>query len=177
MKKIILILLLAIPVAAFSQGSEDVRDANFINRVYTGGNIGFQMDAFRTTAEVSPIIGYRITNEFSLGIGLTYIYYKYEDSYTDFETNIYGYRMFGRYNITHQFFLLTEYESLSLEFLNDGTENRQWVPGAFVGGGFYQSISDNAGFNIAVLYNVMFDELRSPYKSPLVYRVGFTVGF
>lgn len=180
MKKIVLTaccLLCAIPLLA--QSDQDISNADPKDRIYVGGGLGLQFGTI-TNIEISPIIGYRFTNDFSAGIGLTYIYFKREfDNFDDFETNIYGYRFFARQNIQQQFFAQAEFENLSLEFFNDdnGIINREWVPGFLIGGGYFQPIGRNAGFNITALYNVLHDDQRSPYNSPLILRVGVTLGF
>lgn len=179
MKKISLLLILFIPSLIFAQGSEELQGNDLKDRIYFGGNLGLQFGTI-TNIEVSPLVGYRFTDKFSAGLGITYIYFKTNyNNFPDFETNIYGYRFFTRYSITQQFYATAEYENLSLEFFNsiDGSVGRQWVPGAFVGGGYFQPIGRNAGFNIAALYNVLYDDLKSPYNSPWVFRVGITAGF
>ncbi len=161
-----------------AQTSDEIEGESIKDRIYFGGNLGLQFGTI-TNIEVSPLVGYRFTNDFSAGLGVTYIYLKTDYSnYPDFETNIYGYRLFARHNIQEQFYATAEYENLSLEFirLNDFAKSREWVPGLFVGGGYFQPVGNRAGFNIAALYNVMYDDQKSPYNSPWVFRVGFTFG-
>ena len=115
-----------------------------------------------------------ITNMFSAGVGVTYRYISFRDF--DFDTSIYGGRVFARHNLGQQFFLYTEYENLRNElFFADGSV-REWVPGFFVGGGLFQSIGGGRmGFVATALYNFAYDQIRSPYNSPWVFRVGFTL--
>ena len=176
---LVLVLLVLSTNFAFAQTGNDVEGDKLSDRVYFGGNLGLQFGTV-TNIEVSPLVGYRFTDDFSAGLGITYIYFKREfDNYEDFETNIYGYRFFARHNIQEQFYAQAEYENLSLEFFNalDGSSQRQWVPGAFVGGGYFTPLGRNAGFNIAALYNLLYDEDKSPYNSPWVFRIGLTMGF
>jgi hypothetical protein len=161
-----------------AQSDEDMSNASLKDRIYFGGNLGLQFGTI-TNIELSPLVGYRFTQDFSAGLGITYIYYKFDDNNRNFETNIYGYRLFARHNIQQNFYALAEYENLSLEFfnINDGSVNRQWVPGIFIGGGYFQPIGRRAGFNMAALYNVIYDDQKSPYNSPWVIRIGVTMGF
>ncbi len=179
-KLILLICLLLSTTLLLAQTDQDVSNGSLKDRIYVGGNLGLQFGTI-TNIEVSPVVGYRFTNDFSAGLGITYIYFKQEISgFEDFETNIYGYRLFARHNIQQQFYAMVEYENLSLERFSvvDGRNiEREWIPGMFLGGGYFQPIGSRAGFNIAALYNVLFDEDKSPYNSPWVFRVGVTLGF
>jgi len=164
---------------AFSQVSfDDDEKPSFKDRIYFGGNFGLQFGSI-TAIDVSPIVGYMITPKLSGGVGITYQYLKYKDRYNNasFSTNIYGGKVFGRYNLTQQFFAHSEYEVLSLEYFNVGEARRQRinVPGFFIGGGYFQPIGERAGISITALYNLLHDELRSPYRSPIVLRVGFNL--
>jgi len=164
---------------AYCQFADETEGSDWKDRVYFGGNLGLQFGTI-TNVEVSPLVGYRVTDKFSAGLGVTYIYYKIEYSNgQEFETDIYGGRIFARRNLTEQIFLYGEFESLNLEFFNtsDLTVTREWVPGLFLGGGYFMPLGRNAGFSAMALYNVIYDDLKSPYNSPLIIRVGFTVGF
>ncbi|HNP20192.1 MAG TPA: hypothetical protein PKL31_17260 [Fulvivirga sp.] len=180
MKKIIVFALVALSAnLAKAQSPQDISKGRFIDRLYVGGNLGAQFGSV-TSVEVSPLVGYRITNDFSAGLGITYIYYKFDlGNSNTFETNIYGYKLFARHNFLEKFYATTEFENLSLEYYNrtDGSISREWIPGLFIGGGYFEPIGRNAGFNIAALYNVIYDDQKSPYNSPLVLRIGFTLGF
>lgn len=164
---------------AFSQKNfEEGTDPSFWERVYFGGNMGLQLGDY-TAISLSPIAGYMFTNRFSAGLGVTYQYLNIKD--IDYSTNTYGGRVFGRYNITETIFLHSEYESINYEYpivntqTGEITSIRNWIPGLFIGGGFFQPIGRSAGFNITALYNLLYDDLKSPYNSPFVVRVGFTL--
>jgi len=92
-----------------------------------GGIIGFQFGTI-TYIEVSPIAGYRLTNSFMPGIGLTYQFTKFKDYYIDLENgetldqnvNIIGVRLFARFyfnelleGILSGLFLQGEFEYLT----------------------------------------------------------------
>lgn len=136
-----------------------------------------------TVINVSPLAGYMVTNRFSVGPGITYQYLKGEarDIFTGnvfkYKTNIFGARVFARYNITPQFFAYTEYESLKVEFPNEnGTELvKDWVPGYFIGGGVFQPVGGRAGLGLTVLLNLLHDDRKSPYNSEIIIRAGITL--
>jgi len=149
------------------------QEPNIWDRLAPGGNFSLQFGSI-TFVDVSPMIGYRFTNNFVAGPGFTYRYLKYRG----FEaTSTYGPRAFARYIIRRQFFLQADYESLSVQFVTGDPQEptiREWVPGFFIGGGLFQPIGQRSGFMIAAMYNLSHDNLRSPYNSPWVFNVGFT---
>ena len=160
------------------------------DRIFFGGNFGLQFGSV-TFIDVSPLIGYRVTEEFSAGIGFTYQYVKYDDILitevingqlrlreADYETSVYGGRVFGRYYFGERYFAHSEIEMLSMEYYDKHRQEpdfvREWVPGFLVGGGIYQPIGSRSGFMATILYNLLYDNARSVYSSPLVIRFGFT---
>ena len=74
------------------------------NRFFTGGNLGLQFGS-TTAIDVAPILGYRVTEAFSVGIGATYIYLHINNNYYNYTNDIYGGSVFARYNILENFFL------------------------------------------------------------------------
>jgi hypothetical protein len=147
---------------------------NFRDRVFVGGNVGFQFGTV-TFAEVSPLIGYRFTDKISAGIGATYQYYRYKDPTYQLETNVYGGRVFGRYFFTDYLFAHAEYEYLNLETYNFYPTKRLWVESFLVGGGYFQRISDsNSGIYIMLLYNLT-ESIYTPYSNPII-RIGVNLG-
>lgn len=148
---------------------------SFWDRTYFGGNFSLQFGDI-TFIDISPLMGYMLTEKLSAGVGATYQYTKYDFSRFKFETNTYGGRVFGRYNFFPEFFGHAEVESLSFEFIDQNDAiTREWVPGVFLGGGYFASFGrSRGGFQIMGLYNLAYDEVKSPYNSPFIVRIGFT---
>lgn len=144
------------------------------DKIYVGGNLGLQFGTV-TYIDISPLVGYRITNRFSAGPGITYRYTKIRGFDA---SSTYGGRIFARHTIGQQFFAHTEYETLNTEFLDPvGRDQivRGWVPGFFVGGGIYQPLGRRGAVFIYGLYNLLYNNIKSPYQSPWVFNVGFTI--
>jgi hypothetical protein len=173
---VVLVLGMGIP-CTYGQDSTMLRKnppkERFIDRLYTGGNLGAQFGTV-TFIDVSPLVGYRITDKISAGIGATYQYYHYKDKFYDFETNVYGGRVFGRYLFNDYLFGHAEYEYLNLEAF-DFRRRRVDVGSFLVGGGYFQRISDRSGVVAMILYNFT-ESVYTPYTNPII-RVGFNVGF
>ncbi len=147
---------------------------NLKSHLYFGGGFGLQFGSM-TLIEVSPLVGYKITPKFSLGISPTYKYYKYNAYYGNVKTNVFGGSMFARYSIFENIFAHVEYESLFYNIKGPSYPTyMQQYNSFFVGGGYNQRIGENSGMYIMVLWNLN-DTPDSPYINPII-RVGFSVG-
>ncbi len=144
-------------------------------RWYFGGNLGAQFGS-ETFIEVSPLVGYRITENFSIGAGITYIYFSQQNPYNpaySYHSNIYGARLFAKEYLIKNFFAYGEEELLNLEEPNfNGDLVRTDVGSTLVGGGFSQSMGGNALSYLMILWNLN-ETPYSPYTSPII-RLGFT---
>ncbi|MCP4457716.1 MAG: hypothetical protein GY816_06770 [Cytophagales bacterium] len=152
------------------------------DKIYFGGGFGLSFGTGSTSISASPIVGYKITDEFSAGVGITYQYLKYK--VPDAQFNNFGGSLFSRYQFTNKYFAHIEYERLSFEYPTgyltpDGdVESARGTNDAFfVGGGYRESLSRNSSFSLTILYDLLYDEELSPYASPLNVRAGVAVGF
>ena len=128
-------------------------------RFYFGGGIGL---GFGTVdfVDVSPLVGYRVTQEFSVGARVTWRYR-------------------SDYRIAQPLYLQAEYEYLSYEFVrSDGTSDRDEFDSVFGGFGFVQPMGGRSSFFVTALYNFSFSsDDRGPYSDPWVVRAGVAFGF
>lgn len=164
---------------------------NTESKFYFGGNLGLMFGTF-TVIDISPLVGYKVTEKFHVGTGLTYTYYKYQEDGPNntkgesFETSIYGGRLFTRYFVVSNLFLHVEDELISIELpdlaLYYSTGNidtkRQWLNSVLVGGGYgYGFGSDGPAISISVLWRVNHEfEDFYPYQNPII-RIGLGFGF
>jgi hypothetical protein len=171
------LLILMLHLSSNAQDSAMIRKnppkERFIDKLFTGGNLGAQFGTV-TFIDVSPLLGYRITDKISAGIGATYQYYHYKDKFYDFETNVYGGRVFGRYLFNEFLFGHGEYEYLNLEAF-DFKRRRVDVGSLLVGGGYIQRIGERSAVIAMILYNFT-ESVYTPYSNPII-RVGFNIGF
>jgi len=181
MKKSILVLGILVFVSSglFAQSSNEIdQNSDFRDRIFTGGNFGM---SFGTTTyiEISPTLGYRFTNEFSAGAGISYRYRKDKRFNPDLTTSDYGGSIFARYNIFDPFYARAEFEFLSYEIPFVGREGiRESYNSFLVGGGVSQPMGNKAALNFSVLYNLSYSELTpGPYNTPWIVRGGVTLGF
>ena len=149
------------------------------NRLFTGGNFGMGFGSI-VFIIASPVIGYKVTDRYHVGIGATYIYYRQKLEYSGYilRTSYYGGRLFNRYFVLENLFAHLEYELLNIEYFTQFSPpktTRRSVGSFLVGGGYAQPISRNSSWNIMVLYNLN-ENLFSYYPNPMV-RFGITLGF
>ena len=185
LRKILVSILLLLSLSSFAQNEETSPSGKpkkpkspFWEKVFVGGNVGAQFGNV-TMVNVSPIVGYRITRKISAGVGVTYQYYSIKTY--NYETHIYGGRIFGRYQPLSFLFLHAEAEALNwncprLDTKNDLITDRLWSPGLLAGGGFTQPIGGGgSSIYIMGLYNFLYNSC-SPYGSPFVLRIGANFG-
>lgn len=156
--------------------NENSNKSSFTDRLFTGGDVSLQFGN-QTYIQIAPLLGYRVTDQFSAGITGKYIYYSYTDSYSayKYKTNIYGGGVFMRYNVTQELFLHSEYEGLSIEVPFSVYQlKRRIVSALFLGGGYRQFIGESSSLNLMLLYDVIGDQY-SPYQNPII-RIGFDFG-
>lgn len=141
-------------------------------RWFAGGMLGAGFSSYSSYVEVSPIIGFKVTEAFQVGSRLTYIYnsFVYNPGTPNEErVNLhhYGASFFARYIFYKGLFGQAEYEAISYDNYN---YPRQVVSSLFLGGGFFQNIGRGGFASFAILYNVLENDL---YQNPIVIRIGF----
>lgn len=178
MKKLVVLIL---STCVVSIASAQYRSGGAGDKLYFGGGVGLSIGTGITSISASPLVGYKLTNEFSVGVRATYQYIKYKDLNAQF--NNFGGSLFSRYQVTNNYFAHIEYEQLSFEYPTgispDGEieSERATNDAFFVGGGFSEPISRSASFTVTILYDLLYDDELSPYASPLNIRAGMAIGF
>ncbi|MCX2745010.1 hypothetical protein OO013_14095 [Mangrovivirga sp. M17] len=150
---------------------QEKEDNEFWQKVRVGGGLGFGFNPFYL--DLSPSVGYMVNQRFMTGFGIRYLYVKYDDPFFEGSYNSYGGSLWANYFILNNIFLRTEYEMLRVDFVEDARLKREWVPSFFLGGGYVQPIGrTGSGVFLSALYNLLHDDIKSPYGSPLVIRAG-----
>ena len=140
-------------------------------RVYGGGGIGLQFGNI-TLINVAPDIGYKITDRYSAGFGIRYIYLGDRRYNPPYEMSIYGGSFFNRFIITNFLFAHAEYELLNGPW-DPYSAKRFNLNNVWVGGGLRQA-AGNASLNIMALWNLN-DEPFNPFPNPQI-RMGISIG-
>ena len=148
------------------------------DRLFAGGDIGLQFGTI-TYVYLAPILGYKVTEKFSMGGGPSYSYLKDNSnlfgtgSYTSSD---YGGRVFGQYQVIPSAIAYAEYSLINSDVLDDITyrQKRANIESLLIGGGYTQSAGGNASINLMVLFDVIQDRY-SYYQNPII-RIGFNIG-
>jgi opacity protein-like surface antigen len=168
------------------------------DKLIVGGGLSLGFGTI-TNLGISPIVGYRITDRFSAGIGLGYQYVRAKDflvvpnlysnsvSYEDFKSSLYSASVWTRYRVFDNIFAHVEYEHNFMSFNTYDTYDpasptgyreekiHYNAPSLLVGAGYRQPITDRASLVIIALYDVLNDPY-SPYQG-INFRFGFNLGF
>ena len=185
MKKIYLLLILAISFLSYAHAQEEAGGGGFDkSKLFVGGTIGLSF-SYATSIVVAPMVGYQFSPLFAAGVGLNYSYYSYDNGFNDYFKETYlGMSIFGRVYPLQQFFLQVQPE---LNYVwgngyfpsinqNEYSKVSQFVPSLLLGGGAAIPAGRSGAFTISILYDVLQNPL-SPYYHQAVYGFGFTTGF
>jgi hypothetical protein len=157
--------------------------------IYSGIGLGYSSyyGFSNFNFSISPAIGYRVTDRFSIGPGISYAYNHYGQDYqngpsTSVSTSSLGAKVFVQFRVIDQFFIHAEYESTRAQFLavdqfNNyvGTVTRT-VQTPLAGVGYRSQISNRAAADIVLLYNFQ-DNYNSIYPNPVIrFNFLFNIG-
>jgi len=180
MKRMILILVLSAMVLNISGQVDKVKDTEqkkgkkpFKERLVTGGDVILSFGTNGTQIGLSPLLGYRVTDKYTAGIGATYIY----GSFPGFTSQILGGRVFNRLMVFDQFFLQGEFEyndfNQKIKLFRDKINYS--FPAILAGAGYRSSIGGRSSVSFMVLYDILQDP-KSFYQGPII-RGGVNIGF
>lgn len=166
------IYLLFIIVLSFSALKAQYGSDNLKGKFYLAPDFGLVLGSINNI-ELSPALGYHLTDRFSLAAGYKYEFYSKTRVYsyqTAGKTSIYGPKAFFRYTLINNFndflpigldaavFAHAEYEANNLEtdfFGNSAINNskRFWLDTFLIGGGISESPSPRLRVNILFLWD------------------------
>lgn len=161
----------------------------FKDKLFTGGNVGFNIFNGLMFLEVAPILGYKVDEKFSVGLSGKYMRLGAINNNQSLRSfYYYGGGFFSRYQFTPSLLASVEYELLNVEQLNPNNADfgsRTLSNVLLLGAGYNSRISDNISAQLFLLYDII-DDPNSPYRFnyifgpnalPIIYRIGFSVGF
>jgi hypothetical protein len=173
---LILGMLVWFTTATFAQ-RPPARQMALSDRIYFGGGGGFgsgidPFTGFRyTNISVNPLIGYRITEPWSVGVMVNFTYVSFPD--VKVSLSQYGVSPFTRYNFG-RLFAYAEYSVISVpDFTNTFRRRFDRLP---IGLGYWVPLGGRAALNAIALYDVMYNRSEGAFNSPWVFRVFISAG-
>ena len=131
------------------------------HKLWYGGGVGLNFGGSNGSNQfnfsISPMVGYKITEQFSVGprAELDYVHIRFATGNNSSERfNLFNYAIggFARYKIFNPFFIHAEYQIESQANVIGGETVRGSVNNFFIGGG-YSSGAGPIGYEISILYN------------------------
>jgi hypothetical protein len=144
--------------------------------LYSNFGLGFSSIYGLTQFSISaaPAIGYRITERFAIGPGISYAYnsYAFRGGGNSIRTNSFGVKGFAQFIFYKDFFLHGEYEVTKAEVLFQDQQGalfpgKRTVTTPLAGAGYRTRFSDRAAADIVVLYNFN-DGIDDIYGQPVI---------
>ncbi len=177
-KSIILIVSIFFLFAFFGKVNAQYLESNPTakQRIFFGGNVGLSLGS-STYVALNPVLGYRLTNRLSAGLGINYTYASY--SFYNYKGSMYGASIFSSYTVIKNIgevlpfyngvgvLLYGEYSAMNISNYYDfpGT-SIEWVGTPMGGIAFQSPIGPKSYMLVMLLYN--FNETRiSPYPNPI----------
>lgn len=164
--------------------------------VYTNFGLGFNSSygISQFNFSVAPALGYRFSERFSAGPGISYAYnnLSYDKSIYqpvtanggyNISTSSIGLKVFAQFMVYKQFFLHGEYEVTRAEIpVDDRTQQyittiKKTVSTPLLGAGYRTEFSSNAAADIVVLYNFNDGVYSGIYGQPVIrFNFLFNIG-
>ncbi len=185
--------------AKYNSKKKKKSEETFAQKLIIGGGIGLAFGDY-TNIAVTPVIGYRITDNFSAGIGLGYQYVKITNffeverpgtngvyDYYDLKANLFSASLWARYIVWRNVFVHAELEQNFMNFKipaydQSGSGNivestqKYDAPCILLGAGYRQPLGDRSSVNFMLLYDVLQDKY-SPYGKQPFLKIQFLAGF
>ena len=182
MKGIVLLIIVIFgAIGAQGQYNQSTRKGNSqsltLDRFYFGGGGGFGAGTDANGIAYNyysllPLIGYRLTDQVSVGASITYQRYNYPQIGTSFTQ--YGFGPFARYNFNQMFFQV-EYDLINAPSYNNvGEVVRANYSRLFLGMGYFFPVGKKGAINCLAMYDVLY-KIPSVFNSPVVIRIYFTI--
>lgn len=147
-------------------------------RIFWGGNIGLMFGSY-TYISLNPIVGYRLTNRLSAGVGATYNWTK--SMYNDYSGQSYGANVFASFTIVKNLgdaipinnagglLLYGELSYLNISNYYDLQLPNQppWVYTPLAGIAYQSPIGGRSYLLFMILYNFS-ESYYSPYSNPVI---------
>lgn len=140
-----------------------------VDKLVPGGNFALSFGN-PTFIDISPRLGYLLTETVVLGLGATYMSYRFNS----FGYNFYGGQLWGRVQVFENIYANAELDFLNVpDLYNNSDGSRRWLTSPLIGASYVVPFGSRGGLQATVLYNLNYQQAYSPYASPIIWRIGF----
>ncbi len=154
-----------------SKGSTGNQKMSFKRRTYFGGTFQLARSS-PLELDLSPLLGYRITKNWSIGAGGTLrTTFNKKDDYMPSNDGTYGYRLFLERQIKSSWLIHGEFESIANRSSPTDGYKKEWNSSLLAGIGKDATISKKLRMQILLLYNFS-NNFHKVYQSPFNFRIG-----
>lgn len=170
-----ILVIISLFFCAFSMSAqEEVESSSKLANLEFGGMFSFSWGSSKTTGtstslQISPQVGYRFHPKASVGGGVGYIY----DKYDGHSSNYMGLNAYFRFRPIQ--YITLQFQPEFYRTWGSYYDSR-FVPVLLLGGGVVIPVGDKAGVSLSLYYDVLNDDY-SPYRSDLLYSVGYIFRF
>jgi hypothetical protein len=155
------------------QGREKMSDLTNRERTVVGGSLGLGLSSSNGSGmffgAITPLVGYRITERFSAGVGFNYTYYRTRL----FQEQYYAGIAWARLGLFNGIFACAEINQVNAPVSAFSNSSRETFPILLAGAGISQGIGHGLGTYFQIMYDFTEEE-RSPY-GPLIIRGGILI--
>jgi hypothetical protein len=155
------------------KAKENMNDLTRRERTVVGGSLGLGLSSSNGSGmfygSLTPLLGYRVTDRLSAGVGFNYTYYKSRL----YEEQIYAGIAWARFGLFNGLFACAEINQVNAPIYSLGGMTRENFPLVLAGGGISQGIEHGLGTYFQIMYDFT-EEVRSPY-GPIIIRGGLLI--
>jgi len=130
-------------------------------------NAGLQFGTY-TYINIMPTIGYNFTKELNIGVGPIFTYIN--NRYYNQENTSYGARIYARYFVYENLFLIGDYQTINNYWVSSVT--RTWLNIPLFGAGYRRNIGEHLYLDFSVLWN--FNNASTLYYPNPILRGGIS---
>jgi len=129
-----------------------------------------------TTISGLGLLGFRVSKNFNVGLGPSYIYHSTRYNFGTIKGSYYGASAYAQLVILSQYFVWTELESIRVNYYNINGEivKSEWQNAPMIGAGYRQETGRRSSFNVMILYNLGYQQGISWRGTPWAARIGYT---
>jgi hypothetical protein len=153
--------------------ADKLSDLTDRERTVVGGSLGLGLSSSNGSGmfygSLTPLVGYRLTERLSAGVGFNYTYYKSRFSEEQFYAGI----AWARLGLFNGLFACAEIDQVNAPVYSARGLTRETFPLILAGGGISQGIGHGLGSYFQIMYDFT-EEVRSPY-GPLIVRGGLLI--